>query len=143
MGVIKSTKVLANPFDDIEPRFKKKKKKSKKNKERAVKAVKNFGLLSFGDEAFEDEENSTTFDARGPKKGKSSHDIGNDPKLISKTIEDLSDEEPEIKKSKLEAIKNKLKNSSASKLPSETVVRKASKEDELEAIKKESRRVAK
>ena len=142
--VIKSTKVLANPFDDIEPRFKKeKKKKSKKNKERAVKAVKNFGLLSFGDEAFEDEENSTTFDAKGPKKGKSSHDIGNDPKLISKTIEDLSDEEPEIKKSKLEAIKNKLKNSSASKPPSETVVRKASKEDELEAIKKESRRVAK
>jgi len=142
--VIKSTKVLANPFDDIEPRVKKeKKKKSKKKKERAVKAVKDFGLLSFGDEAFEEEEKNTDFDAKGPNKGKSSHDIGDDPKLISKTIEDCSDEEPEVKKSKLEVIKSKLKSSSASKPPSEAVVREASKEDELEAIKKESRRVAK
>ena len=142
--VIKSTKVLANPFDDIEPRVKKeKKKKSKKKKERAVKAVKDFGLLSFGDEAFEEEEKNTDFDAKGPNKGKSSHDIGDDPKLISKTIEDCSDEEPEVKKSKLEVIKSKLKSSSASKQPSEAVVREASKEDELEAIKKESRRVAK
>jgi len=142
--VIKSTKVLANPFDDIEPRIKKeKKKKSKKKKERAVKAVKDFGLLSFGDEAFEEEEQNTDFDAKGPKKGKSSHDIGDDPKLISKTILDCSDEEPEVKKSKLEVIKSKLKSSSGSKQPTEAVVREASKEDELEAIKKESRRVAK
>ena len=51
-----------------------------------MKAVKDFGLLSFGDEAFEEEEKNTDFDAKGPNKGKSSHDIGDDQKLISKTI---------------------------------------------------------
>ncbi len=81
------TKVLINPFPDIEPRKviqmddlddearKKKKPKSK------MKATKDYKLLSFGEEAEDDEENLDSVQKTFASKPKSSHDLLNDPKL--------------------------------------------------------------
>jgi len=82
------TKVLINPFKDITPREtiqlldedeegeKKKKKKSK------MKATKDNKLLSFGDEAEDDEaEIDNIKKVEDKKSGKSAHDLLDDPKL--------------------------------------------------------------
>ncbi|BFZ17122.1 hypothetical protein BsWGS_20158 [Bradybaena similaris] len=53
------TEILSNPFDDIIPRVIKKAKKDKEDDKKIKsksKATKNFSLLSFGEEAEEDEE---------------------------------------------------------------------------------------
>ncbi|XP_039747927.1 spliceosome-associated protein CWC27 homolog isoform X2 [Pararge aegeria] len=84
---IRSTEVLINPFDDIVPRVQEKidtdDKPKKKKKE--VQGIKNFGLLSFGEEAEEDEGEAQEF--RG--KPKSTHDLLEDPKLSKKTAAEL------------------------------------------------------
>ncbi|TNN39413.1 Peptidyl-prolyl cis-trans isomerase CWC27 [Liparis tanakae] len=77
-------KVLHSPFDDIVPRETRKGKKDK-DKEEAKKsqskATKNFSLLSFGEEA-EEEEELATQTLKG--KSKSSHDLlKDDPRLSS------------------------------------------------------------
>ncbi|XP_045457702.1 spliceosome-associated protein CWC27 homolog [Melitaea cinxia] len=88
-----STQVLINPFTDIVPRVQEKPqeedidKTKKKKKERL--GVKNFGLLSFGEEAEEDEGEALEF--RG--KPKSTHDLLEDPKLSKKTAAELELEE--------------------------------------------------
>nr|XP_006813547.1 PREDICTED: peptidyl-prolyl cis-trans isomerase CWC27 homolog [Saccoglossus kowalevskii] len=59
---IKSVQILSNPFDDIIPRNLPKKDDKKDAKKSAVsksKATKNFSLLSFGEEAEEDEEETS------------------------------------------------------------------------------------
>lgn len=48
----------------------------------------NFKLLSFGDEAEEDEIETSTEITKYSRKIKSTHDVLNDPKLSSKTIID-------------------------------------------------------
>lgn len=56
---IKSTKVLINPFNDIKLRehlLNKKRKKDKSEKKEKPVVKKNTALLSFGDEAEEDEQ---------------------------------------------------------------------------------------
>ncbi|KAK3611962.1 hypothetical protein CHS0354_011620 [Potamilus streckersoni] len=81
---ILKTKVLSNPFDDIIPRWTSKNKNEEEKKVKSKsRATKNFKLLSFGEEAQEDEEetNIVTKDMRG--KSKSSHDLANDPRLSS------------------------------------------------------------
>ncbi|KAJ0012896.1 hypothetical protein NQD34_017230 [Periophthalmus magnuspinnatus] len=83
---IRSTEVLASPFDDIEPRETKNSKFERKEevKKSQSKATKNFSLLSFGEEAEEEEEaaNQVTQSFKG--KSKSSHDLlKDDPKLSS------------------------------------------------------------
>ncbi|XP_041359029.1 spliceosome-associated protein CWC27 homolog [Gigantopelta aegis] len=83
---IVKTEILSNPFDDIVPRDIKKIKKVADNVKKTQsksKATKNFSLLSFGEEAEEDEQetNMATKTMRG--KSKSSHDLINDPKLSS------------------------------------------------------------
>ncbi|XP_071053703.1 spliceosome-associated protein CWC27 homolog [Onthophagus taurus] len=89
--------VLHNPFDDIVPRESEEKiEKKKKKKERAA-GVKNFKLLSFGAEAEEDEEESIKESGKFVGKGKSTHDILDDPKLSAKT---LKEEEKEKKSGK-------------------------------------------
>ncbi|XP_075252587.1 spliceosome-associated protein CWC27 homolog isoform X3 [Convolutriloba macropyga] len=82
------TEILNNPFDDIEPRehvavAKSSSKPEKKEKTKSkVQAVKNFNLLSFGDEAEEDEDEIDSQSAGNIFKG-SAHDLlHNDPKLI-------------------------------------------------------------
>uniref|UniRef100_A0A3B3CEQ4 Spliceosome-associated protein CWC27 homolog n=1 Tax=Oryzias melastigma TaxID=30732 RepID=A0A3B3CEQ4_ORYME len=84
---IRCAEVLHNPFDDIVPRETKKSKKDK-DKEEAKKsqskATKNFSLLSFGEEAEEDEEMVNQVSQTLKGKSKSSHDLlKDDPQLSS------------------------------------------------------------
>jgi len=154
--IIKWTKILANPFDDIIPRnTDKNDKNSKKKKEREVKAVKNFKLLSFGDEAFEDEQDFSEFDCSAPKKSKSSHDLLEDPTLSSKTLEEVKEEEnkeDEIKESdsmevKVSKIRDKLTNKDKPENETKNVwkINKDNIEDEADSVKRlqqESKKIA-
>lgn len=84
---IKTAEVLHSPFDDIIPREIKKAKKDK-DKEEAKKsqskATKNFSLLSFGEEAEEEEEMVNQVSQTLKGKSKSSHDLlKDDPRLSS------------------------------------------------------------
>ncbi|XP_030765716.1 spliceosome-associated protein CWC27 homolog [Sitophilus oryzae] len=109
---ILKTEILHNPFPDIVPRVKEVQVKEKKKKEKKV-GVKDFKLLSFGEEAEEDEEISARENEKLSSKGKSSHDILNDPKLSSQTEEipkDLENAESEDDTERqLESIRKKLK----------------------------------
>lgn len=78
--------VLNNPFPDIVPRVKEVTQKSSRKKDRTP-GVKNYKLLSFGDEAEEEEEENIRENERFSGKGKSTHDVLSDPKLSSETIE--------------------------------------------------------
>ncbi|VVD04932.1 unnamed protein product [Leptidea sinapis] len=104
---ITSTEVLINPFTDIEPRVQETSAApvpKKKKKER--QGVKNFGLLSFGEEAEEEEGGAHEFKG----KPKSTHDLLKDPKLSSKTAAELELEaqnENEDKQSELSAKKRR------------------------------------
>ncbi|XP_060765053.1 spliceosome-associated protein CWC27 homolog isoform X2 [Neoarius graeffei] len=82
---IRSTEVLHSPFDDIVPREirVRKEKHKEEGKKSQSKATKNFSLLSFGEEAEEDEEMVTQVSQTMKGKSKSSHDLLNDPKLSS------------------------------------------------------------
>ncbi|CAF0997494.1 unnamed protein product [Didymodactylos carnosus] len=129
------TEVISNPFDNMvaNPRSQTLLKTDEQKDKSVVsaKAIKNFGLLSFGNEAEEDEEEinqiTTNFKQRGG--GKSAHDLMNDPTLSKQSI--LHDENPnenpnEIEQKKvdiddndtneqLEIIRNKLKSNENSK----------------------------
>ncbi|KOB69882.1 putative serologically defined colon cancer antigen 10, partial [Operophtera brumata] len=90
---ITSTTVLINPFTDIEPRVQETiADEAPKKKKKDRQGVKNFGLLSFGDEAEEDETEVQEY--RG--KPKSTHDLLEDPKLSKLTAEE------EIKKKQIQ-----------------------------------------
>nr|KAF6366064.1 CWC27 spliceosome associated cyclophilin [Pipistrellus kuhlii] len=84
---IKSCEVLFNPFDDIIPREIKKLKKEKpeeKVKTLKPKGTKNFNLLSFGEEAEEEEVEVNRVSQSMKGKSKSSHDLlKDDPHLSS------------------------------------------------------------
>ncbi|XP_005181238.1 spliceosome-associated protein CWC27 homolog [Musca domestica] len=131
---ILKAEILKNPFDDIVPReLKKEVKKDKKKKKE--KGVKNFGLLSFGEEAEEDEVETTEFVQKNAGKAKSLHDVVDDPKLSKEPVkvkfEDESNSESEeewnvpIKEEPLDGdelndrkqrIKDKLKSRSSEKI---------------------------
>ncbi|XP_017135478.1 spliceosome-associated protein CWC27 homolog [Drosophila miranda] len=83
---ILSTEVLTNPFEDIVPRAIAKAEKSKKVKKQR-QGVKNFGLLSFGEEAEGDEVETTVFVKQNAGKAKSLHDVTDDPKLSKEPIQ--------------------------------------------------------
>ncbi|KAG7476960.1 hypothetical protein MATL_G00088240 [Megalops atlanticus] len=84
---IRSTEVLHSPFDDIIPREIKKAKKEKdkdEGRKSQSKATKNFSLLSFGEEAEEEEEMVNKVSQTMKGKSKSSHDLlKDDPRLSS------------------------------------------------------------
>nr|XP_048706870.1 spliceosome-associated protein CWC27 homolog isoform X4 [Caretta caretta] len=84
---IKSSEVLFNPFDDIIPRTNKKLKKDKPGEEvkkSKSKGTKNFNLLSFGEEAEEEEVEVNRVSQSMKGKSKSSHDLlKDDPHLSS------------------------------------------------------------
>lgn len=123
---IQKTEILSNPFEDIIPRVTKKSKREleleKKPKSKS-KATKNFKLLSFGEEAEEDEERNSKITEGWKGKGKSSHELTNDPRLSSVPAVDVSPERPEKRKAdsnedseedrekeeRREAVKKKLK----------------------------------
>lgn len=99
---IASVEVVWNPFDDIILRDTSRKVPEAAtdgvNKESKKKAVKKLNLLSFGEEAEEEEKEL----AAVKQKIKSSHDVLNDPRLLKE--EDLSkDMDPAELKSKREA----------------------------------------
>nr|ABF18473.1 peptidylprolyl isomerase [Aedes aegypti] len=85
---ILKAEILSNPFPDIVPRvLKAKKSGEEKQKKKKEKGVKNFGLLSFGDEAEEEEQETTEFVQRNfAGKGKSSHDVLDDPRLSKQAV---------------------------------------------------------
>ncbi|XP_050403420.1 spliceosome-associated protein CWC27 homolog [Patella vulgata] len=89
------TQILSNPFDDIEPRaIKRKEDKNEEKKPKSQsKATKNFNLLSFGEEAEEDEEENVQVTKDLKIKSKSSHDLTDDPRLSSKPAVDIKTEE--------------------------------------------------
>lgn len=134
------TEILNNPFDDIVPRETKSQAKKEKKKKKE-KGVKNFGLLSFGEEAEEDEEQSNTFAQQNAGKAKSLHDVVDDPKL-SKEVEkrergntpsDIEDNaavsDSETAEEKLAKIKNKLKSIKKEK-PAKPVKKEKPSDDE-------------
>merc|ERR1712142_139841 len=94
---IVKTQILDNPFDDIIPRVKrasKDKEDKEKTKKSKAKAVKNFSVLSFGEEA-EDDENQLdeAIEKSFKNKSKSLHDAKVDPKMVAEPVlsEDLKD----------------------------------------------------
>jgi len=81
---ILKTIVLNNPFDDIVPRVEKKVEKTEKvSKKKESIGVKNFKLLSFGEEAEEDEEELIDAVRVFSGRPKSTHDVLKDPQLSS------------------------------------------------------------
>ncbi|XP_031785741.1 uncharacterized protein LOC100116714 [Nasonia vitripennis] len=81
------TEVLNNPFTDIVPRtVPKTLTDEEKVKKKDKKGVKDFKLLSFGEEAEEDEEESVVISKKLGTKSKSAHDILSDPKLSSQPV---------------------------------------------------------
>ncbi|CAL1684793.1 unnamed protein product [Lasius platythorax] len=96
---ILKTQVLSNPFPDIVPRVVSESKgDSKESKKDKKTGVKNFKLLSFGEEAEEDEEESSVLNRQYSGKGKSAHDCLSDPKLSSQPV--VEPDEPPSKKIK-------------------------------------------
>ena len=80
------TRVLINPFNDITPRetIQQEIVKTKKSKpESKMKGTKDFKLLSFGEEAEDDEESLNTVGGGKKSKGKSAHDLADDPQLLA------------------------------------------------------------
>uniref|UniRef100_A0A673MQ18 Spliceosome-associated protein CWC27 homolog n=1 Tax=Sinocyclocheilus rhinocerous TaxID=307959 RepID=A0A673MQ18_9TELE len=146
---IRSTEVLHSPFDDIIPReLKVKKEKNKEEgKKSQSKATKNFSLLSFGEEAEEDEEMVSQVSQTMKGKSKSSHDLlKDDPKLSSVPVdagddsEDDSDRESERERIR-ENISQKLKRDKTDEQKTNPdTVKKTSRSDEL---RKEARQLKK
>lgn len=97
---ITSTEVLWNPFEDIVPRGLIKKSSEQAsgtdNKDTKKKGVKKLSLLSFGEEAEQEEKEL----AAVKQKIKSSHDVLDDPRLLKgdKSNEDMNSEKAQIAK---------------------------------------------
>ncbi|XP_031569109.1 spliceosome-associated protein CWC27 homolog [Actinia tenebrosa] len=105
---IKRTEVLSNPFDDIEPRNNKMKKdEALAPKKPKAKGTKNFSLLSFGEEAEEDEEE--VINVGKELKMKSSHDVLDDPTLSKQTVNQDASKEKDGDKNLGEQARQKLK----------------------------------
>ncbi|XP_077593862.1 spliceosome-associated protein CWC27 homolog [Stigmatopora nigra] len=151
---IRSSEVLHSPFDDIEPRETKKAKREteKETKKSQSKATKNFSLLSFGEEAEEDEEmvNQASQSLKG--KSKSSHDLlKDDPRLSSvpavdeggKTSGDEAKDEERERMSELirAKLKKEKESEKASELREEEEMRK--KSSRSEELRKEVRQLKK
>lgn len=126
------TRVLINPFPDIVPReaINQEIDKGKKSKPKSkMKATKDFKLLSFGEEAEDDEESLDVATKSKKGKGKSAHDLASDPNLLanvdktqlgveedsdSSEEEDAEDDE-ERKEAELNSIKDKFMKRKAEK----------------------------
>ncbi|KAJ0170311.1 hypothetical protein K1T71_014239 [Dendrolimus kikuchii] len=132
---ITGAEVLINPIQDIVPRVKEiEREEPPKKKKRERQAVKNFGLLSFGEEAEEDEGEAQEYRA----KPKSSHDLLEDPKLSKKTAAELeleettktelTEKEKETKKAETAAAVNNIRDKLSTKKREST----PEKEDENE-----------
>ncbi|XP_040580230.2 LOW QUALITY PROTEIN: spliceosome-associated protein CWC27 homolog [Lepeophtheirus salmonis] len=149
---IYKTRVIHNPFPDVAPRknfsSRDDKKKEKKSPESKMKAAKDFKLLSFGDEAEEEEDDleETLKKEVSKPSGKSSHDLLEDPKLLKSSIK-LENEDAESPERKLEetnedtliSIRDKLKRKSIKKVI-EIKSSSSEGESEDEEVKEKRRR---
>lgn len=99
---ILSSEVIINPFDDIIPRKTSViAEETKKEKEPKPKGKKDLKLLSFGDEAEEEEEELASVVHEFRKKSKSLHDVvKDDPKLSSEPAIDPASLEPSRKRNR-------------------------------------------
>ncbi|XP_029432164.1 spliceosome-associated protein CWC27 homolog isoform X2 [Rhinatrema bivittatum] len=159
---IKCCEVLFNPFDDIIPRVIKKLKEKKEEdvKKTKSKGTKNFNLLSFGEEAEEEEVEVMKASQSMKGKSKSSHDLLKDdprlssvPAIESKKVknekwqsdeedEDDSDDEGEHEENESDREeKNQMKERIAKKLKKDDnkTVKPPSKQEEKESAKKMTR----
>ena len=117
------TRVLINPFTDIVPRetIQQEVVKKKSRPESKMKATKDFKLLSFGEEAEDDEESLSVAGSKTGGRGKSAHDLAADPNLLASAggeyseEENASEEEAERKKQELSSVKDKLMKRKAEK----------------------------
>ncbi|OAD59151.1 Peptidyl-prolyl cis-trans isomerase CWC27 like protein [Eufriesea mexicana] len=83
--------ILNNPFSDIIPRIiVQESEEVKDSLKTKAAAVRDFNLLSFGEEAEEDEEESVILNKKFTGKGKSPHDHLTDLKLSSQPAFELS-----------------------------------------------------
>lgn len=140
---INKVKILHNPFEDLAPRVdhRKDEAESSKDTKRKREGVKNFKLISFGDEAEQDEQEVEKFpkdtEASTSKKEKSS---AKNPERSFKESERRSPEKSRSSsvrpKKDLEKLKPKEKEDSGSDSDYATTVQKA-KREELEKKKKE------
>ncbi|GFR31311.1 spliceosome-associated protein CWC27 homolog [Trichonephila clavata] len=132
------TKVLSNPFPDIEPRIKSEIKEtiSEKPKE---KGKKDFKLLSFGDEAEEDEAEILAVNETFKGQSKSSHDLTNDPKLSSVPAVDIRNEHESGKdKVVVDNIRKKLEKAGAEKHEKANAEKLNSKEEPASKVENET-----
>ncbi|KAK4491017.1 hypothetical protein RD792_001738 [Penstemon davidsonii] len=94
---ILSVEVLWNPFDDIVPRIiPAKSLPSSEKKETKQKVTKKLNLLSFGEEAEEEEKELSAVNSRI----KSSHDVLNDPRLLKEDGRENNLDSAEVQKIK-------------------------------------------
>ncbi|KAF6157240.1 hypothetical protein GIB67_041701 [Kingdonia uniflora] len=98
---ILSVEVLWNPFDDIIPREALRKTSARstadtESKDQKKKAVKKLNLLSFQEEAEEQEKELATIKG----KIKSSHDVLNDPRLLKEETDKIELSSSEIKRTR-------------------------------------------
>ncbi|KAI5078716.1 hypothetical protein GOP47_0006387 [Adiantum capillus-veneris] len=95
---ILSVEVLWSPFDDIVPTKPQKSVAAVENKDAktSLKKVKQLNLLSFGEEAEQEEQELATKNV----KIKSSHDVLNDPRLLKGDTDDAYVDELEVKRRK-------------------------------------------
>merc|ERR1711915_314972 len=113
------TRVLINPFPDIIPReaIHQEIEKGKKSKPKSkMKATKDFKLLSFGEEAEDDEESIISAAKQNRNQSKSAHDLDVDSRLLSNSDKSQlgcqeetseSEDEEERKEAELKSIKDK------------------------------------
>ncbi|KAM3715898.1 Spliceosome-associated protein [Dirofilaria immitis] len=116
---ILQVEILSNPFSDIVPREKKKEKKKKEKTREKNDAKKNLTLLSFGNEAEEDEIELQKVNETLKCKSKSAHDILTDETLskdLAVPMEELMEqsstpiiEDVEEREARMERIREKLK----------------------------------
>ena len=109
------TRVLINPFTDIVPRetIQQEVVKKKSRPESKMKGTKDFKLLSFGEEAEDDEESLNVGGSKSGGRGKSAHDLGADPSLLARaggedSEGENSEEEAERKRQELSSVKDRL-----------------------------------
>ncbi|KAL3315583.1 Peptidyl-prolyl isomerase cwc27 [Cichlidogyrus casuarinus] len=88
---ILKTEVIINPFEDIVPRKVDKVDSEPKEQRPQVKAKKDFKLLSFGDEAEDEEEVVTQVSDSLKSRGKSAHDAKNASGKLSSEAVNLED----------------------------------------------------
>ncbi|VBB29960.1 unnamed protein product [Acanthocheilonema viteae] len=116
---ILKVEILNNPFSDIVPREKKKGKRKKEKIREEKDTKKNLTLLSFGDEAEEDEIELQEANEKLKCKSKSAHDILTDETLskeLAVPMEELIEpssaldvEDTEEREARMERIREKLK----------------------------------